>query len=277
MVPIDEYITQHKGLFFPGCGYITATAYARFAIPEILQNYDKVIYLDCDIVTNTDVADLFKIDLKNKLAGVVLDYEVIYAPKRRREYIKNVLGMQNPGHYFNSGVLILNTKLMRKQHTVDELLKKLKEIKTPLYMDQDILNIVLEGKVKILDIRWNFYKDILVFLKRDIDLGRISEEYLAKYKQVLEWKDAIIHFAGSSKPWRHKSSRPMNHYFWKYARMTPFYEFLLSSYAISYKKNQRKYQIKTIVYKILEKIAFTKYRKSFYKGKIKLYHELQTL
>ena len=44
----------------------------RAFIPDVLNNLEKVIYLDCDIVVNMDIYELWKIDLQNNsLAGVI--------------------------------------------------------------------------------------------------------------------------------------------------------------------------------------------------------------
>ncbi|MBQ8692167.1 MAG: hypothetical protein IJ520_03390, partial [Synergistaceae bacterium] len=42
---------------------LTAGALYRLFMPEVLSGLDKVIYLDCDIVVNMDIAELWDIDL----------------------------------------------------------------------------------------------------------------------------------------------------------------------------------------------------------------------
>ena len=46
--------------------YFSAATYFRLFIPELYPQYNKVLYLDCDIVVLDDVADLYNIDLAFK-------------------------------------------------------------------------------------------------------------------------------------------------------------------------------------------------------------------
>ena len=53
----------------------------RLFIPEILKNLDKIIYLDCDIVVNADIAELWNVDIgDNALAGArdSTSYDIFY-------------------------------------------------------------------------------------------------------------------------------------------------------------------------------------------------------
>ena len=56
--------------------YYTKATYYRFFIPELFPQYDKVVYLDCDIVVFGDISRLYLTDLKDNLVGCVND-EVI--------------------------------------------------------------------------------------------------------------------------------------------------------------------------------------------------------
>ena len=71
-VPIDENmfsdyakVKTHK--------YISIATYYRLKAPSLLPNVDKIIYLDCDVVVNTSLKELYEIDIKDYLLAGVSD------------------------------------------------------------------------------------------------------------------------------------------------------------------------------------------------------------
>lgn len=207
--------------------HITTETFYRFIILELYKNYSKVIYLDCDLIVCRDIAELYNEDIGDNMIGAV--YDVDFAGQmnspwlRMREYEKKTLGLKNPFKYFQAGVLLFNVNEMRKYISMEQLLD-MAATGIYKYSDQDILNIVCEGKVKFLDMSWNVINDC--------DGRRISEvasrapanlfeQYMQSRKQPY-----IIHYAGIQKPWK-KASDDYGWQFWKIARLTPYYEQIL--------------------------------------------------
>ena len=62
---------------FDNINYITSTAIFKFDIANILLDYDKVLYLDCDTIILKDLTELFEINLNDYYAAVVKDYYVM--------------------------------------------------------------------------------------------------------------------------------------------------------------------------------------------------------
>jgi len=84
--------------------------YYRLLIPEILYQFEKVIYLDSDIIVLGDINKLFEMELGNKALGAVHEMNkkamyvsLMWGIKPCRE-----LGIPLKSHYFNAGVLLLN-------------------------------------------------------------------------------------------------------------------------------------------------------------------------
>ena len=103
-------------------------------IPEIPY---KVIYLDTDTVVNGDLKELFKIDISNYELAAVKDLYNWLNPNRWK--VKK---------YFNSGVLLLNMKEIRKT----KLFKKSRELvanKKMISPDQDALNFLVKKKLML--------------------------------------------------------------------------------------------------------------------------------
>ena len=48
---------------------ITVETYYRFLIPELFEKYDKVLYLDGDLIIKQDISKLFQIDIGDHLVG----------------------------------------------------------------------------------------------------------------------------------------------------------------------------------------------------------------
>ena len=133
--------------------HFTPYAQLRLFADMITEIPDKIIYLDTDTVVNGDLKELFKIDITNyELAGV-----------------KDLYNWLNPNRwkvkkYFNSGVLLLNMKEIRKTN----LFKKSRELvanKKMISPDQDALNFLVERKM-VLPEKFNakdkYYKEIIV-------------------------------------------------------------------------------------------------------------------
>ncbi|TXJ56550.1 hypothetical protein EPJ67_06500 [Brachyspira aalborgi] len=62
---------------FDNINYITSTVIFKFDIANILLDYDKVLYLDCDTIILKDLTELFEINLNDYYAAVVKDYYVM--------------------------------------------------------------------------------------------------------------------------------------------------------------------------------------------------------
>ena len=207
--------------------HISVETYFRFLIQRILPDYDKVLYLDCDLVVNADVAELYRTDVEGCLLAAARDPEFLAHVKGANKpeihrYANQDLGMKDPMNYFQAGVLLFNEKEMRQAYTLEQWLTFAS--KPYMYNDQDVLNIYCEGRVKYLDMSWN-----LIF---DCDHTRVSQvlihapEEIRKEYDIAHAAPKIIHYAGHRKPW-HKATEDLGYYFWMAARKTPYYEILL--------------------------------------------------
>ncbi|NMM95091.1 DUF4422 domain-containing protein [Bifidobacterium oedipodis] len=206
--------------------HISVETYYRFLIQELLPFYDKVLYLDSDIIINGNIAELYDTELGDTLLGAVRDIDFLgnlnVKGGKRMEYAKTTLRMRNPYDYFQAGVLVLNTKAMRERYTIEQWLNYASDPDL-IYNDQDVLNAHCQGKVTYLPWEWNVVHDL------DNRVGRIFalapnaryEEYLASRSNP-----RIIHYAGYIKPWTDPDCDFASIY-WRYARETPFYERLL--------------------------------------------------
>lgn len=195
--------------------YVSSTALLKFDIANFLPQYDKVLYLDGDVLILRDISELFKINIEGYYVAAVPDMAAIDAC-----HFEEHLDIRN---YFNSGVMLLNTKLIREE----ELTEKLYEVKKmhPEYqcMDQDVFNDVFSKHILFLPPKFNlmFYN----FLIANFSLTRVNEFYNTCYSTFGDMeKDAVvIHLTNEKKPWKYRDAYKSSDWM-KYYRKTPFFQ-----------------------------------------------------
>lgn len=220
--------------------HISVETYYRFLIQAAMPDYDKVLYIDCDLIVKRDLADLFATDIEGYMLAAVRDADFIGqingANPTTKPYADKVLKLKDPYTYFQAGVLLFNEKEMRKAYSVDEWLRF--ATKSYRYSDQDVLNIYCQDRVKYLDMAWN-----LIF---DCNHERVSKiiahapDYIQKEYKAAHANPYIIHYAGFMKPW-YKPTEEFARDFWLTARKTPYYENII--YIMSKKKVYREIDI----------------------------------
>lgn len=265
-VNIAEHIDNNK--LFYSHSYFSKSMYSRFFIPKIMKNYSKVIYLDCDIIANCDLAELYDFDIKNHAAAAVQDMSLYITSNKRTEKLKNKLKFDSIDKYFNSGLLLMNIKELNKMQFLKQCIMLLLLHKNLDCPDQDILNMVLKDKVKILPSTYNH----LYHLPWNGLYGQMDKVHKEQYLKD-HGAPKIIHYTSRQKPWNY----PWNEYadlWWKYTKENPFYEeiiyknlkqglpdkaFIEQQIKHSLKRSKTKYRI----YKILARLSFGKYKKRF--------------
>lgn len=209
-INVNEYIKNHK--LYPKAHY-SEEMYYRMLIPEILNQYKKVLYLDCDLIVKRDISQLYNEELNDNYLGAVRNYCNIGMSEYLREL--NI----DPLNYFNSGVIIFNNEKWiehKLRQKCFELISKMPNLACP---DQDVLNIVCMNKIKFLDNRWNFMWQHL-FAQQMHWTPLLPELQSAYEKQEKDF--FIIHYTSNIKPW----NNPHNKYseeWWKYAKLTDYF------------------------------------------------------
>ena len=210
--------------------YYTNTIYYRFFIPALFPQYEKIIYLDCDIVLNEDISKLYNTDLGDNILAAVPE-EVMCSVPVFGEYSEEFLDVPRE-KYFNSGILVINTAKYKEFDIEGGFTDMLKKHKFEVAPDQDYLNVLCAGKVCYLDTGWN---------KTPIVNPDFNESDLK-----------LIHFKLNYKPWFYDGVM-YEKYFWKYALQTPFYRELLDKKANYGDANREK---DSLAYKKLMQMAY---------------------
>ena len=207
--------------------HISVETYYRFLIQKLMPYYDKVLYLDSDLIVKGDVSELFNVELGDNLLAAVRDIDFLgnvnMQDGQRAKYTREVLGMQDPYAYFQAGVLALNTRAMRELHPIEKWLEFASDDRF-IYNDQDVLNAHCEGRVTYLPYDWNVMIDCA---------NRIANVFSHAPAAVFDafndsrGHEKIVHYAGFEKPWKMTNCDRFELY-WEYARDTPFRERLMA-------------------------------------------------
>ncbi len=173
--------------------HITKATYYRLLLPSILSDYDKILYLDGDIIVRKDLWDMYNTDLKGKYIGAVKDvYHQMYGGS---DYAYK-LGVKSTKQYINAGILVMNLKKIREDNMekkFNDFIPKLEPRKLN-YNDQDVLNATCYDKIKFISPEYNAI-EFMMFINDSRGIYNNQEWKRARTDP------AIIHYAGSSKPW----------------------------------------------------------------------------
>ena len=154
--------------------YISLVTYYRLLIPEIIPNETRVIYLDCDIIVRHSLGNLYKKDFGDSLILGVRDVSEEVHSKR--------LGLKR---YINAGVLLINSKRMREQNSVEKMFNWIITNQDKIEChDQDVINASLSGEIGYVEDMYN----VQVMRDKEGTFDEIEDP-------------VILHFISPKKPW----------------------------------------------------------------------------
>lgn len=196
--------------------YLSIMTYARLLIPQIFEKFERVLYLDCDMVCVTDVAEFFYTDMQgmslHAVTDAILNMEAWTNPNSEdtRRYLEDVIGVTEEGRYVNGGAIVFDVTAMKQGG--DDLLR-VAESRKWKWADQDVLNHVYVNQILYDEIAWNTIV-VANYKQRRRYLGRSSLS--AFYEKALN-EPKIIHYAGEMLPY-YRRRVPLEEFFWKYAK-----------------------------------------------------------
>lgn len=172
-------------------GRLSPATLMKLCLPGYLaEQYEKILYLDCDLTIHGDVTSIFSLETAPfALAAVPAGRIVAHLSKKACQKMEDhfrALGMTHPYRYFNTGVLYIDVARWNREnlgHRTLEFIRQNPDL-CPL-PDEDGLNAILDGNIAQLSPIWNtrppprWHK---------VPFGFASP--------------VIIHHAGGLKPWR---------------------------------------------------------------------------
>lgn len=192
---------------------ITSAAYYRLMIPDLIHNYDKIIYSDVDVIFRSDLSEIYNSTNigDNYFAGV---NSLAHLNEAYNKYYKTL--SLDPSRIIYSGNLIINSKKIIE----DRLIEKFKQHAKMKYkfQDMDIINICCENKI--------------MYLNPGFCLSTYICEWATRNRKKLTniWSDNEIDNALSEGIVHYNGNKPWEKYcinfdiWWEYYRKCPFFD-----------------------------------------------------
>ncbi len=182
--------------------------YRIFAAKLLPNNLERILYLDCDIIVKGSLKELYEMDFNN-------NYYI--GTTNVKEFLKKVNQIKNKAprdsEYLNTGVLLMNLNLLRKEQDINKVYEYIKERNKFFTLpDQDIISSLYGNRVIIVDnLIYNLSdRAIMKHNLIQFDMKNLIDEKWVKDNAI------IIHYYGKNKPWKEDYHGILKEYYDKY-------------------------------------------------------------
>ena len=172
-----------------GPAHMSAFSYARLlAADHWLRDYDRLLYIDSDTRIAGALTPLLELDLGHAMAAMAEDcgrYLGAAGGRENWDEYRAATGLPLDAPYYNAGVMLLDAARWREEGLGRQAEAMVRARGPALrFMDQDVLNVLLAGRIAELSPRWNF-------MTHYMGLGLEAAV-----------QPRILHYANVLKPWR---------------------------------------------------------------------------
>ena len=162
--------------------------YRLMAFHFLPEDMDRCLYLDPDIWIRKSLQPLYDTDLEGKYIAAAAHLRGF-----QNWFNKRRLSLKKQDRYVNSGIMLMNLAEIRKDFTIDTVLRRLEENVQKLIMgDQDMVNIL-------------FGRNMVLIPEEIYNLDERAFEHFKKKEgwtmDTVAERTAIIHYNGKCKPW----------------------------------------------------------------------------
>ena len=119
--------------------------YYKFWLPIL--PYDKILYIDCDVICQRPLNSLWNIDCPFICATESHQYGKAQAQQ---------LGLKK---YALSGMMLMNLNELRKANFTSRCLNRLNNLDIIKFHDETIINLEFNDRIKFIDVKYNYCKD----------------------------------------------------------------------------------------------------------------------
>ncbi len=221
---------------------IYRTVWYRVFLPDLLPETNRVLYLDADTFVAGSLDEIWQTDLEGKpLAAVanIIDPQFQSEQQQRCELPADAI-------YFNSGVLLMDLDLMRREGTMEQVLSYTRAHgERFIWGDQDALNAVLATNYLQLHPKFNSQCSLFFW-------SASHALYSSDVVREAMLEPQILHFEGGAgdhvRPWHYMCDHPFRHEYRKILRQTPWHRIELKDRNL---KNMLRKYLPLPVYKFL--------------------------
>lgn len=200
-IRIDKTLNNSK---FSAKAHVSKAAFIKIYLPDIFYDKEKIIYLDSDLLVVDDIEklwDSYDSNLEKSIAAV-------WNPGYKDD--NKAMMIPEDSETFNSGVMILNLKKMRKDSASNKLVEFLSERNHLTRLnDQAAFNSVFFNDWQELPIRWNMQYKFFLEPRKKYNLTK--SEFIKNSAEP-----GIIHFTTGSKPWQYRNAHPYKKLYQKF-------------------------------------------------------------
>lgn len=211
---------------------------------------EKILYIDSDTIVCGSLKELVSIDMNHYCVGMVLD-------ELGNPY-KRLIGFDESDPYYNSGTLLIDVHNWHENNIGESMLNHIQNVRSQYCNpDQDLLNVCLKGKIKLLPPEYNFQPFHRAY--SDKIYGKVYgfENYYTKEQLENARKNPVIlhayRFLGEF-PWHKGNQHPDTKIFDECLSETPWADYKKQPS----KNNTLIFKIERIMYRIMPKIFFLK-------------------
>ena len=224
-----EKVAKLKELFpYTDKPKFSIAMFYRLFIPQLLSSdIEKVIYLDSDLVINLDISELYQIELADHPLGVVVEVDNGGKPR----YVSDVVrtGLVKEEDYFNSGVMLMNLKVLRNEEAKISAGIKFRSEHPEFHLyDQEIFNYCFANSALKLPVRFN----------RSVKHARLDGE--------LNVENKICHYTNSLSTLGLDMTDPFNYLYMSYFIKTPWFNIDTSAIG-NYLPSQNNYSVSVVI------------------------------
>lgn len=216
---------------------------------DLFSDVDRLLYVDADMICIGSLIPIKEVDITDSYVAMVTDTAGAVDHRHR-------LGLAENAFYGCAGLVLFNLALWRRDGIRQRCMSY---YNAPEHHDiikmgeQDVLNVVLQGKIRELPIEYNMMSTYY-----EHNGSSIPKRYKMTIKQHRKYA-VIIHYIGDAKPWYKDSRFPLKDYYWKYQSFTPWKGL---KYGYSSEYEGRWDNIKKSIHMILHRLRI----KSYYYG-----------
>ncbi|ARC85976.1 glycosyl transferase 8 family protein [Clostridium argentinense CDC 2741] len=182
-----------------------------FAAQFLPKDLDRILYLDPDLVVINPLNELYYMDFED-------NYYIAasHVRKTMQKLNRFRLDMDENAYYINSGVMLMNLKLLREKQNIDSVFEYIEKNKNLLLLpDQDVLSALYGGKTKVVE--------SLIYNLSDRYLKVHNMNFRNLDKRIdLDWvreNSVIMHYCGKNKPWKNNYFGELDIFYKEYAQM----------------------------------------------------------
>ena len=194
--------------------------YARLFVSSVLPaKLDRVLYLDCDIIINKSISELWNLDIKGKTIAALKD-------AFSKQYRKNI-DLEPDDIMFNSGVMLIDLDKWRRENIESKLLEFIRKKNGKIQQgDQGALNAILSKETFCLEPRFNSVTIFYDFSYEEMMVYRKPVDFYPREEIELAVREpSIIHYTTSflsKRPWYEGCEHRYVAEWFKYKDMSPW-------------------------------------------------------